>query len=93
MSEQTEMIAEAFAANLRQALSPEDYAEMKRRNQTEEYAKGCCASQDFCDANMAMDAAFTKIVGRPLDFGSDDDTALWNEAWETARQKYIGGSQ
>jgi hypothetical protein len=93
MSEQTEMIAEAFAANLRRDLSPKDFAEMVRRNRTPEYAKGCCASQDFCDANMAMDEAFTEIIGRPLDFGSDDDTAVWNEAWEIARRKHIGSSQ
>ncbi len=91
--ERPAQIAEKFAAVLRRWLSPGEFAEMRKRNQTSAYASGCCASHDFCDANMAMEEAFTEIVGRPLDFGSDADTAIWNEAWETARQKFIGGEQ
>jgi hypothetical protein len=88
---QVETIAEAFAANLRQRLSPADHAEMKRRNRTNAYEKsGSCASHDFCDANMEMAAAFQRIEGREFDTTSDADHAVWNQAWEIARQKFIG---
>ena len=90
MSKQTEMIAEAFAANLRQNLSAADYAEMVRRNRTPEYNNDSCASHDFCDANVEMDAAFKRVMGRECDNNSSQDCAIWNEAWEIARQKYIG---
>lgn len=69
-------VAERFDARLRDALTAEEYAEVRRRNRTPEYA-GCCASHDFCDANMVMLAAMS-------DCGIDDASPaadVWHEAW------------
>lgn len=95
--EQIPAIAEAFAEVLRQWLSKNEFEAMKRVNETDpSYADGgACASQDYCDANMAMDAAFQKVLGREPNVvgeGADvvADCAIWNEAWELARKLYLG---
>lgn len=89
-----EQIADALAAVLRQWLTPEQFEDMKRRNSTAEYATHCCASHDFCDANMAMQAAFVRAIGRaPNVIGEgpsvEADVALWNAAWEDARKRKL----
>ncbi len=96
--DQVTAIAESFAEVVRRWLSREDFAVMKARNETMPcYAgDGACASQDFCDANMAMDAAFRQVLGRaPNLVGESDDEvdadcALWNDAWALARKLYLG---
>lgn len=47
-----------------------------------------CASHDYCDANMVMDAALASHGSRWSDGHEDDDAAqqevrarLWNDAW------------
>ncbi len=40
-------------------------------------------SNDYYDANMAMDAAF-RSCGLVPDVSTDDSTDLWNAAWERA---------
>ena len=97
------MLAERFAAILRDELGPKTFAEIKRRNETDPAYATSCASHDFCDANMVMDAAFRDVLGRgPVmdeegrDAEEDADIALWNAAWEFARKHWIGhqgGSQ
>jgi hypothetical protein len=95
--QQVNMIAEAFGEVMRQWLTPAEFAEMKRRNETEAaYAEGACASHDYCDANMAMMEAFDQIMGRLLTVESDDmaqaeaDCAIWNDAWNLSRKLYLG---
>ena len=64
---------------------------MKRLNETDpDYADGACASHDFCDANMAMAPAFTQVMGREPDVSSEEDAAIWSDAWELAAKLYIG---
>ncbi len=82
------VLGDGFAAVLRQWLDADEIAMVRSRNASPEYAaNGSCASHDFCDANMAMDAAFEKVLGRgsdiaDLDDGSESpDIALWNAAW------------
>ena len=93
---QVEPIAEAFAEIMRQWLTRDEFAEMKRRNETDSaYAGAACASHDFCDANMAMDAAFRQVMDRAPDVVGEGlavemDCALWNDAWELARKLYLG---
>lgn len=80
-------LARAFSEVLREWLSPDEIAEAVRRNATPEY-RGCCATQDFCDANMAMDAAFHRLTGREPDVAGEregDDVDAWNAAWDLAR--------
>lgn len=85
------LIGERFAAVLREWLSPKDFAEMKRLNQTPAFAAGCCASHNYCDANMAMDQARRDILGDvDLDADNAEQVAQWNAAWDYARQHHIG---
>lgn len=53
-------IAGAFADILRLSMTPEQFAEMQRRNRANADA-GTCASHEFCDANEAMDEAFERV--------------------------------
>lgn len=82
-------LAKAFEAKLRAGLTDEQYAEMLRRNQTPEYAT-CCASHDFCDANMVMFDAWVECFGSEPELESDRDTAIWNQAWDLAIKLYMG---
>lgn len=98
--EQVTAIAEAFGEVMRQWLSPAEFAEMKALNETPAFADGCCASHNYCDANMAMDAAFQQALGRSPIMGEDEDPVgseadckIWNEAWELARKLYLGSSK
>jgi hypothetical protein len=60
-------LGDRFAATLRGWLTPEEFAEMKRRNETDPaYANLSCASHDFCDANMAMDIAWRDLIGTEI---------------------------
>jgi hypothetical protein len=72
-------------------LSEDEFSEMKRLNETDpDYADGACASHDFCDANMAMAPAVTQVMGWEPDVSSEEDAAIWSDAWELARKLYIG---
>jgi len=85
------LISDNFAAALRQYLTSDEYAEMQRRNASDNNPL-VCHSHDFCDANEIMDAAFIAVLGRSslpddIDAGmSDADIAMWNAAWNTARK-------
>jgi hypothetical protein len=83
-------IAADFAAVLRRWLTPGEFAELRRLNGTPAYAGGCCASHDYCDANVAMAGAFATVVGHQVEASSEADAALWNDAWEIARELHIG---
>ncbi len=73
-------IAQKFHGIVRRELT--DHLEaIDEENRTTEHT---CATHDFCDANMLMSEAFTAVLGRDMDAGSEDDAALWNEAWDLA---------
>lgn len=74
--------AQRFDAVLREWLTPAEYAEVLRRNGTPEYSD-CCASHDFCDANMAMLDA--------LGAGLAADDAMWCAAWNVWRESNQSG--
>lgn len=81
-------LADRFAQVLRRWLTDEQWATMRRRNAT--IGNGLCASHDFCDANMAMDEAFTVIMGREINLEDEHgDNALWNSAWDIAHKRYL----
>lgn len=82
-------IAHAFSAELRDSVYAPDMAEIRKRNATPEYAGPICASHDFCDANMAMLAAFERIARRDFNADSDSDVSLWNRAWSMAKALYL----
>jgi hypothetical protein len=82
-------LGDRFAATLKEWLTPEEFAEMKRLNETDpSYANLSCASHDFCDANMAMDSAWRDLIGTEINTNNEEQAALWNAAWESARLRH-----
>ncbi len=76
-----------FAARLLAEIGPLNLQEVIRRNALPAY-RGCCASHDFCDANMPMMDAFEGATGRPLlgeDGMADGDCDLLNAGWDMAK--------
>lgn len=97
-------LAQEFSAVLKSWLTPYKIKQINKRNKTEAYrVYNSCASHDYCDANMAMDAAFQKVMQREFVFFDEDipatyeqhssDTDLTNAAWTLAKENdfyYIG---
>lgn len=83
------ILARAFADSIERDLSADELAEVKRRNATAEYGAGICATHDFRDANMTMQAAYIATFGiDPLD-DMDAATPVWNRAWHIAKKEYL----
>jgi hypothetical protein len=82
------ILAHAFSALVRQSFTAAQLDEINRRNALPEYVNAC-ATQDFSDANMIMAEAFESIAGHEVDGNSDDDTDLWNAAWDKAREAHF----
>lgn len=78
-----EKVGKRFAEIVRRDLA-DDLEEIVRRNLTDQY-ENCCATHDFCDANMLMDEAFRDVVGQELRTDSDVDLFICNWAWAKAR--------
>lgn len=83
-----EKIAAEFARILREWLTDAEWAEMRRANAAET-DDNVCHSHDYCDANMAMDEAFTNVRGEGADVGSYEDAALWGAAWDKAKAQHL----
>src|SRR5262245_18477176 len=91
-----QMIADTFVRLLRAELTPEDFAEMRRRNATAEYRDtGCCASHDFTDANMVLADAFEEFGIDAVQTEIDDQgfTARWNRVWALAMPQLTGETE
>src|SRR6185312_9235327 len=84
------ILGERFAATLKAWLPPAEFAAMKAKNKTPEYAAGVCASADCCDSNMAMHEAFVDVFGAGIEPDNEKQIALWNAAWESARKNHLG---
>lgn len=85
-----ERLAWRFAHTLATDMDANDWCTMRLRNG--EYEPGLCASHEFRDSNMDMHSAFLEEFDRdPLtDIGiSDNDVALWNEAWTIAKTHHL----
>jgi hypothetical protein len=76
-------LASEFSRVLRSWLTVGEMEQVISRNKRETDPR-ICHSHDFCDANMAMDEAFTTITGRELDADDGSDVALWGKAWDIA---------
>lgn len=86
---QAHILARAFAANIEADLTASQFAEVKRRNGTALYSGGACATHDFCDANMNMQAAYIVTFGvDPLD-DMNGSAPIWNRAWAIAKTEYL----
>jgi hypothetical protein len=86
---ETDSLANRLADEFRREMAADfpnaTLAEIDKRNAAET-DPGVCHSHDFCDANMVMDSAFTKIVGHELDPDgeSEADHDIWSRAWAIA---------
>jgi hypothetical protein len=97
MNSQVEALARDFSKTLIEWLGPETMREVVRLNASyvgTEF-EGCCASHNFCDANMAMNSAFLDIVGKEfhedsanpeLEEQREAECELWNSAWDLAQK-------
>ena len=78
-------LAHAFTEIVRKSFSAKELAEIVKRNRAyRKEGRMCCATQEFCDANMLMEEAFTNVMGREPNVGADQDADLWNAAWSKA---------
>lgn len=81
-----EALARAFAYQLRNEIGAAMLAEVVARNKTAGYA-ACCASHDFCDANMVMmDAGVLLGYWTEDDFDPDAAMTIMGEAWDIAKK-------
>lgn len=89
-------IAAEFSRVLREWLTANEMGQVLDRNKNgpEYVGDMCCASQDFCDANMAMDEALRNLYGATWDTALNDGSffeetsrfhPLWNRAWSIAK--------
>lgn len=80
----TERLAKEFSAVITEWLDPKDLKRVNELNASTEY-QDFCATHNYCDANMAMDKAWNKILRRPFSVSSDSDTYMLNTAWAMAK--------
>ena len=86
--EQAVLIAEEFGRELGEYLTAKEKAAVIIRNsgQTDRGAKySVCHSHDFCDANMAMDAAYKKVMKKQINANDESQLVYWNTAWNIAK--------
>lgn len=84
------LLAGAFVTRLRQETTPEQFAEIIRRNAAEPN-EDVCHSHDFVDANMTMLMAWQATFGgAEFDMNSDDHIGVWNHAWQIAKRGWLG---
>jgi len=74
---------------LRAWLKPWQWKEMRKRN-AEEPSPLVCHSHDFCDANMAMEAAWESFDLPSINADDQAQADLWNAAWNIAAVDYLG---
>jgi len=84
LTESETRLAHTFCALVRKHLASH-MSEIVRRNATLEYS-GCCATHDYCDANILMLHAWQKVYGVEPDPACEDQADSWNRAWDTARE-------
>lgn len=83
-TQQEILIADKFSKNLIDSLDDHEIQSIIQLNNTEHYST-CCATHNYCDANMPMSDAFEEVVGREINLQSEEDIMLWNMAWKRAR--------
>lgn len=81
---QTAQLARSFSRGLARTIGAANLSIVRSRNAIGR--ANVCASHDFCDANMVMDSAFRRVIGRAIDLQSDADCALWDSAWSAAKR-------
>jgi hypothetical protein len=82
-----EEIAKAFSTILKQWLTVQEMAQVVELTKKETDPL-ICHTGDFCDSNMAMQAAMVQLGVMPEDDEEDADEALmslWNGSWDLAK--------
>lgn len=59
--EKINRLSEEFKKVIREWLTTDEVAEVNLLNSGEYAVTGCCATHDFCDANMAMAEAYKQL--------------------------------
>ena len=75
-----EQLGDKFFEVLKSWLEPWEMREVAKRNK-EETSERVCHSHDFCDANMAMDEAWTSFGLASVDGDNELECKLWGDAW------------
>ena len=89
---ETMIVGLEFATLLGAELTLNQWREMRLKNATTHKGDDCCASHDYCDANMTLDEAFTRAMGREADLFSIADTAILNAAHGYAKDTFLTAS-
>jgi len=88
-SDDSAIVARDFVNIIRTWLTPTQLAEVAAKNAMNLDADWC-ATHDYCDANVAMDAAFAARLGRSVRGNDESDCRLWRDAWDIARLTLSG---
>jgi hypothetical protein len=78
-------VASGYSKLVREVLTKEELAEVRRLNVTPRY-QGTCATYDFVDADLLMHEAMLSRGGGDITatIGESEATAIWNAAWGRA---------
>lgn len=80
-----EELSDAFSIVIREFLTENQLASVNYMNDP---ILPTCATHDFCDANMAMLEAWTRLTGESkIDAQNDADCKLINAAWKFSRDE------
>tara|TARA_R110000744_G_C18950969_1_gene515658 strand:+ start:57 stop:386 length:330 start_codon:yes stop_codon:yes gene_type:complete len=90
-SESVDLYAQAFIRTIKEWLTPEQCAEVDARNLKEDDDL-ICHTHDFCDANMAMMAAFEEVDGEEPNVSDESWCGLASKAWAIAISSGFGGA-
>lgn len=83
-------LAREFSAQLLADIGAENLKKVLQANDKEK-DKTVCASGEYCDSNITMLEAFSKLFSREVELDGETkqgekDMELWNKAWDTAKQ-------
>lgn len=94
-----EALVKAFSRIINEVFTPNDLAEVNKRNDADGISSDVCHTHDFYDANEIMAQAFTEVFGHePLLCEGDDDSnakqiefevEIMNNAWDNAKQNHF----
>lgn len=80
-------LAIVFSVVVRERLSFEELHAVRAKNRTPAYSN-CCATHDYCDANMLMLEAYSRCTGIPEnDIELGDNINVFNKAWDIAKAR------
>lgn len=87
-NEQIERIAKAYADSLKMLLTREEWATMRKRNATPEY-ETFDAAADFLDNEQLLIDASEAVLGREIDFETEEHLSGICDAHNLALNKYL----